>query len=99
MYDASSRAGTIMNIPANKVGSPISTVFEGSYYETENDYMVLVYYRGPGDRYDRLITTEPTHSTIYLLMFNMCIDPMASAGTAGAGEGNNVRMFHLMSGE
>jgi hypothetical protein len=42
----------------NKVGSPlISTVFEGSYYETENDYMVLVYYRGPGDRYDRLITT------------------------------------------
>ena len=29
--------------------------FEGSHYETENDYIVLVYYRNPRDRYDRVI--------------------------------------------
>jgi len=34
-------------------GSP--TVFEGNHYETENDYIVLIYYRNPQDRYDRLI--------------------------------------------
>jgi hypothetical protein len=31
------------------------SVFEGSHYETENDYMILIYYRNPQDRYDRLI--------------------------------------------
>ena len=31
--------------------------FEGSHYETENDYIVLVYYRNPRDRYDRVIGT------------------------------------------
>jgi len=31
--------------------------FEGSHYETENDYHVLVYYRDPHERYDRLIAT------------------------------------------
>jgi hypothetical protein len=31
--------------------------FEGSHYETENDYHVLVYYRNPRERYDRLIAT------------------------------------------
>ncbi|MBI5010016.1 MAG: DUF5103 domain-containing protein [Bacteroidia bacterium] len=34
-------------------GSP--TVFEGNHYETENDYIVLIYYRNSQDRYDRLI--------------------------------------------
>ncbi len=34
-------------------GTP--SVFEGSHYETENDYVVLIYYRNPQDRYDRLI--------------------------------------------
>jgi Type 9 secretion system plug protein 1st domain len=29
--------------------------FEGSHYETENDYTVLIYYRNPRDRYDRVI--------------------------------------------
>jgi hypothetical protein len=28
---------------------------EGSHYETENDYLVLVYYRNPRDRYDRAV--------------------------------------------
>jgi len=32
-----------------------ATLFEGNHYETENDYIVLVYYRNPQDRYDRLI--------------------------------------------
>ncbi|MBA4322609.1 MAG: hypothetical protein C0408_07315, partial [Odoribacter sp.] len=31
------------------------SVFEGNHYETENDYLILVYYRNPGDRYDRII--------------------------------------------
>jgi hypothetical protein len=34
-----------------------ATMFEGSHYETENDYVVLVYYRNPRDRYDRVIGT------------------------------------------
>jgi len=28
---------------------------DGNYWQTENQYSVLVYYRGPGDRYDQLI--------------------------------------------
>jgi hypothetical protein len=34
-----------------------ATIFEGSHYETENDYFVLIYYRNPRDRYDRVIGT------------------------------------------
>lgn len=30
---------------------------EGDKYETVNEYLVLVYYRAPGDRYDRLLAT------------------------------------------
>lgn len=29
--------------------------FEGDFYQTENDYRILVYYRHPGARYDRLV--------------------------------------------
>ena len=32
-----------------------NTLLEGSYVETENDYQILVYYRGFSSRYDRLI--------------------------------------------
>jgi len=32
-----------------------ASVFEGSHFETENDYLVLIYYRNPRDRYDRVI--------------------------------------------
>ena len=32
-----------------------ATIFEGSHYETENDYIVLIYFRNPRDRYDRVI--------------------------------------------
>jgi hypothetical protein len=31
------------------------SVFEGNHYETENDYLIMVYYRNPRDRYDRII--------------------------------------------
>jgi hypothetical protein len=31
---------------------------DGSFYETENDYYIYVYYREPGSRYDRLIAYE-----------------------------------------
>lgn len=38
-------------------GSPIATTerTEGNFYQTENEYQVLVYYRAPGARYDRLV--------------------------------------------
>ena len=32
--------------------------FEGSHYETENDYTVLIYYRNPRERYDRIIGVQ-----------------------------------------
>jgi hypothetical protein len=32
-----------------------ASLFEGSHYETENDYIVLIYYRNPQDRYDRVV--------------------------------------------
>jgi hypothetical protein len=35
----------------------IASMFEGSHYETENDYIVLIYYRNPRDRFDRVIGT------------------------------------------
>jgi hypothetical protein len=36
-----------------KKGDP--SITEGSYYETENDYIILVYYHGISSRYDRII--------------------------------------------
>jgi hypothetical protein len=33
------------------------SLFEGNHYETENDYIVLVYYRNPNERYDRVIAS------------------------------------------
>lgn len=35
-----------------------ATKFEGSHYETENDYIILAYYRNPRERYDRVIGTS-----------------------------------------
>lgn len=31
------------------------TFFEGSFFETENDYQILIYYRSPSNRYDEII--------------------------------------------
>jgi len=36
----------------------VATKFEGSHYETENDYTVLIYYRNPRERYDRIIGVQ-----------------------------------------
>ncbi|MBN7815769.1 type IX secretion system plug protein [Algoriphagus pacificus] len=36
-------------------GSFVTDLFEGSHFETENIYEVLVYYRGLGSRYDQLV--------------------------------------------
>lgn len=41
--------------PAEGESLSVFTEFEGNHYETENDYLVLVYYRDPNSRYDRLI--------------------------------------------
>lgn len=39
----------------DKSGSMHSISSEGDFYETENSYQALVYFRGPGDRTDRLV--------------------------------------------
>lgn len=39
-----------------------ASIFEGSHYETENDYLILIYYRNPQDRYDRLPGMDLTNS-------------------------------------
>jgi hypothetical protein len=41
-------------VPSN--GGPVDYAeFEGNWYETENDYLILAYYRPFGERYDRLM--------------------------------------------
>jgi hypothetical protein len=44
----------------------IASRFEGSHYETENDYMVIVYFRNPRGRYDRIIGTGIANSLNHL---------------------------------
>jgi hypothetical protein len=38
----------------NSTGERDYTRFEGSHFETENNYQILVYYRKPGSRWDEL---------------------------------------------
>lgn len=33
----------------------LTNIFEGDFYETENEYLIMVYYRQSGSRYDRLV--------------------------------------------
>jgi hypothetical protein len=40
------------------VENGVATKFEGSHYETENDYTVIVYFRNPRERYDRLLGVQ-----------------------------------------
>ncbi len=35
--------------------------FEGDYYQTENEYTILIYYRRSGERYDRLVGMRTFH--------------------------------------
>ncbi len=39
-----------------------ASVVEGNYYETENDYLILVYHRGSSSRFDRLIGYQIANS-------------------------------------
>ena len=41
----------------NALGSPVghTAPFEGDFYQTSNDYRILVYHHQPGARYDRLV--------------------------------------------
>ena len=39
-----------------------NTIIEGSHYETENDYIIYVYYREPGSVYDKLIGVKFANS-------------------------------------
>jgi hypothetical protein len=38
------------------------TLFEGNFFETENDYFIMVYHRPPGSRHDRLVGTRQINS-------------------------------------
>ena len=40
--------------------NPIS----GNYWQTENDYQVLVYYRRPGGRFDELVGVGSSNSSV-----------------------------------
>jgi hypothetical protein len=41
---------------ADENGNTIDdTAFGGSFFETENDYQILIYYRSPNNRYDEII--------------------------------------------
>jgi hypothetical protein len=43
-----------------KTAEPSS--FEGNHYETENEYLIIIYYRNMRDRYDRIIGTNIVNS-------------------------------------
>lgn len=45
-------------------GSIDETAIGGSFWQTENDYTVLVYYRGPGERFDRVIGYGKSNSNV-----------------------------------
>jgi len=46
-----------------KGNSASSQRIEGSYWETENEYQIFVYYRPAGERYDRLIGFKQVQTT------------------------------------
>ena len=39
-------------------------IIDGDFWQTENDYTVLVYYRGPGERFDRVIGYGKSNSNV-----------------------------------
>ena len=44
----------------------VASLFEGSHYETENDYTVIVYYRNPMERYDRVVGLQTANTLNHL---------------------------------
>lgn len=51
--DTKRRDATPLNNGVNAKAS--SAMTEGNFYQTVNEYLVTVYYRAPGERYDRLL--------------------------------------------
>jgi hypothetical protein len=49
-------------VTANKDGIINNHAIEGSFYQTENDYSVIVYYKPIGSRYDQVIGYGKTNS-------------------------------------
>jgi len=47
----------------NKAGKANDTALEGSHFETENDYQLLVYYRPPSARWEELIGYKVLNTT------------------------------------
>ncbi|MEZ4858667.1 MAG: DUF5103 domain-containing protein [Flavobacteriaceae bacterium] len=45
-------------------GSIDQGTIDGNFWQTENDYTILVYYRGPGERFDRIIGMGKSNSSI-----------------------------------
>ena len=45
-------------------GSIDQGAMDGNFWQTENDYEVLVYYRGPGERFDRIIGYGKSNSSV-----------------------------------
>ena len=48
----------------NRDGSIDEGAICGNFWQTENDYTVLVYYRAPGSRYDRIVGMGKSNSSI-----------------------------------
>lgn len=54
--EAESRGGSRLSVFNNAIPVAATTAeVEGDFYQTVNEYMVAVYYRAPGERYDRLL--------------------------------------------
>ncbi len=52
-----------MYVLANQESGKVTNTFEGNWHETENDYYIIIYYRGIGDRYDRIIGLSSFNSS------------------------------------
>lgn len=50
--------------PANGIGPSDNQLTEGNYWETENNYTILVYYRSLNNRYDELVSATTINSRI-----------------------------------
>lgn len=48
----------------DKSGQVDDSIFEGSYWQTENDYLILVYFREFGARYEQLIHFQIVNSRV-----------------------------------
>ena len=49
-------------VQVDKKDGKVTNAFEGSWHETENDYVIILYYRSFGERYDRIIAVRTFNS-------------------------------------